>query len=470
MEASGELERALADGGGARAPRELSARLRELLRAELQRGARELEEKRTGRERPIVLAVAPAEDSVVAVLPLAPELRADAGAVERPRRGAGGRAPWSGWSRRPSRARRAGRTSLALELGEHAGYLALSYPAADPAWSADYAREALDDAVERDRPAARRHAGAARPRAGGVGPAAADRGDAPAARGGGRHAAGRLAARRGRRWRRSSRSCWRVLAPSGSVARAHDDPDPRRRVMRRILQRLDGMGKWGGYHTAFDHLARGFAGNERALAYEVGEELLDAGLLEQKPSVGQRHVYLNARRAGDIRRLIDEGVLPPELETLVGPHHAEAAVRRPRSAPRRPATRSRSSSPTSSRRQPCAARTLSPSSPRRSADTSALSSAWVATSSTATLGLHRPVAHQRLGERHERRVGGLARAGARAAPAARAASRPRSIASSSWSPRRCSVWAGQPADLLQRRRGRDGARRASSISAWSGIT
>ena len=78
----------------------------------------------------------------------------------------------------------------------------------------------------------------------------------------------------------------RLLAPAGAVPRAHDDPDPRRRVMRRILQRLDGMGKWGGYHTAFDHLARGFAGNERALAYEVGEELLAAGLLEQKPSVG----------------------------------------------------------------------------------------------------------------------------------------------------------------------------------------
>jgi hypothetical protein len=81
--------------------------------------------------------------------------------------------------------------------------------------------------------------------------------------------------------------------------------------MRRILQRLDGMGKWGGYHTAFDHLARGFAGNDRALAYEVGEELLAAGLLEQKPSVGQRHVNLNPSRAGDIRRLIEEGVLPP---------------------------------------------------------------------------------------------------------------------------------------------------------------
>ena len=104
-----------------------------------------------------------------------------------------------------------------------------------------------------------------------------------------------------------------LLEPSGAVSRAHEDPDPVRRVARRILQRLDGMGKWGGYHTAFDHLARGFAGNERALAYEVGEALLAAGLLEQKPSVGQRHVYLSPRRSGDIHRLIDDGELPAGL-------------------------------------------------------------------------------------------------------------------------------------------------------------
>ena len=104
-----------------------------------------------------------------------------------------------------------------------------------------------------------------------------------------------------------------LLEPAGAVSRAHEDPDPVLRVARRILQRLDGMGKWGSYHTAFDHLARGFAGNERALAYEVGEALLAAGLLEQKPSVGQRHVYLSPRRSGDIHRLIDDGELPPDL-------------------------------------------------------------------------------------------------------------------------------------------------------------
>ena len=73
------------------------------------------------------------------------------------------------------------------------------------------------------------------------------------------------------------------------------------------------MGKWGGYHTDFAHLARGFAGNDRALAQEVGEVLLDAGLLASKPSVGQRHVFLNPRRAGEIRGLIEDGTLPAGL-------------------------------------------------------------------------------------------------------------------------------------------------------------
>jgi hypothetical protein len=70
------------------------------------------------------------------------------------------------------------------------------------------------------------------------------------------------------------------------------------------------MGKWGGYHTEFTHLPRGFAGNDRALATVVGEALLDAGLLLEKPSVGQRHVYLNPRRAKDIYAFVDDGVTP----------------------------------------------------------------------------------------------------------------------------------------------------------------
>ena len=101
-----------------------------------------------------------------------------------------------------------------------------------------------------------------------------------------------------------------ILGTGGASTRPHEDPDPAKRAARRILQRLDGMGKWGGYHTEFAHLARGFAGNDRALAQEVGEALLEAGLLAEKPSVGQRHVYLNPKRAAEIRKLIDTGALP----------------------------------------------------------------------------------------------------------------------------------------------------------------
>ena len=341
MASESELERALADAGGADAPREWGARLRKLLRAELERGAREMGEARSGRERPLALAVAAWEaggpaaprpgaggpaasgaggppapapgvgGAIVAALPLPPELRADPGAVsERGATLAAAAAECLVDAAEPGPPRSG--ADLALRLGACDGFLALSYPAADPRWSAEYAREALDDAVASiDRLRAKAHLlpGHAlavedlRPPIGATHPlrvaeAVARLGASPLDE----DAVESL-----------EPELLRLLEPAGRATRAHDEPDPRRRAMRRILQRLDGMGKWGGYHTAFDHLARGFAGNDRALAFEVGEELVDAGLLSEKPSVGQRHVSLNPRKAGEIRTLIDEGALPPGL-------------------------------------------------------------------------------------------------------------------------------------------------------------
>src|SRR4051794_2302259 len=76
-----ELELALSDAGGAEAPRDSGARLRNLLDAELRRGFVELGESRTGYDMPIAVAVAAREDEVVVALPISPELRADPGAV-----------------------------------------------------------------------------------------------------------------------------------------------------------------------------------------------------------------------------------------------------------------------------------------------------------------------------------------------------------------------------------------------------
>ena len=102
-----------------------------------------------------------------------------------------------------------------------------------------------------------------------------------------------------------------------AVPAIDEDPLPRRRAARRMLRRLDGMGKYGGYHTEFRHLARGFAGHERALALEVGEALLRAGLLTEKPSVGQRHVSLVAARTSEIRALVERGTAEEPLRSLL---------------------------------------------------------------------------------------------------------------------------------------------------------
>jgi hypothetical protein len=313
-DARSELETALADAGGAEAPRDSSARLRNLLAAELRRGMVELGESRTGYGVPIVVAVAAGEGEVMAALPISPELRADPGAVGE-RSGALAAAAVEhvveGASRGPPRSG----DDLTLRLGELGGMLAVAYPAAEPAVAAEYAHEALTAEFEErriDRLRARSHhvpghvledVADLRPPIGATHPLRVA--EAVTRLGGSPLDDDAIEA--------LEPQLVRLLEPSGAVSRAHEDPDPVRRVARRILQRLDGMGKWGSYHTAFDHLARGFAGHERALAYEVGESLLAGGLLEEKPSVGQRHVYLSPRRSGDIRRLIDDGAMPDGL-------------------------------------------------------------------------------------------------------------------------------------------------------------
>jgi hypothetical protein len=313
-DARSELETALADAGGAEAPREVSARLRDLLAGELRRGMVELGESRTGYGMPIAVAVAAGQGQVVAALPISPELRADPGAVgersgalaaaavEHVVEGASPGSPRSG-------------EDLSLRLGEVRGMLAFAYPASDPEEAAEYAHEALTAEFEErriDRLRARSYLvpghvleemSDLRPPIGATHPLRVA--EAVTRLGGSPLDDDTVEA--------LEQQLLHLLEPAGTVSRAHEDPDPVRRVARRILQRLDGMGKWGSYHTAFDHLARGFAGHERALAYEVGESLLAAGLLEEKPSVGQRHVFLSPRRSGDIHRLIEEGELPQGL-------------------------------------------------------------------------------------------------------------------------------------------------------------
>ncbi|HSD76106.1 MAG TPA: hypothetical protein VLA98_01830 [Solirubrobacteraceae bacterium] len=309
-----ELAAALADAGGVAAPREHGGRLRALLAAELRRGAHELELARSGYGAPVTVAVAATGDgALVAALPVPPALRADPDATTE-----------RGWLLTAALVGALVDAGAAgdLEAGSWDGALALRAP------GAGHAALAADDAELAALAFDEQARGIDRLRARAVavpGHVLADAGDLRAPIGAAHpllvaaHVA-RLGGRPAdpRSMEEHEEAVLAALetaagAPRG-VARPHDDPDPARRVARRILQRLDGMGKWGGYHTEFAHLPRGFAGNDRRLAEEVGEALLGAGLLSEKPSVGQRHVFLNPRRAGAIRALIESGEIPAGLK------------------------------------------------------------------------------------------------------------------------------------------------------------
>jgi len=310
------LATALHDAGGTAAPRERGAQLRALLHDELARSERELRLARSGREAPVTIVLAAAPDALLAVVPVPVAVRADPGAVSE-----------RGWLTVAAAigalveiaglAAPRGPDDLRLEAGALGSHLALRLPA--PAAGDDDAELAVVAFEEHAGTIARLRSRALAVPAHVLGettdwraPITAGLRSAEAvARLGGRPADGDSVAEH-------EDAVLAIVHPdgaggAGAAGRPHDDPDPARRIARRILQRLNGMGKWGGYHTDFRHLARGFAGNERALADEVGEALITAGLLAEKPSVGQRHVFLNPRRAADIHALIDRGVLPRDL-------------------------------------------------------------------------------------------------------------------------------------------------------------
>jgi hypothetical protein len=307
------LEAELGALGGAAAPPSATARLKDVLLVSLRHGSAELEKARSGYAEPVEVAIAGGE-ALLAVVPADAALRADPKTV--------GERAWllvaATVAALVELAEPAEPSQLGLKAGDLDGFLLLAVPGrADPGDLDELAPLAFDDHAGRlDRLRSRAFAVPARLLEGSelrepIGASHPLRVAEAVARLGGRPEDPRSV-------EEHEDAVLALLQPEAGTVRPHEDPDPGRRVARRILQRLDGMGKWGGYHTDFVHLARGFGGNDRALAQEVGEALLAAGLLAEKPSVGQRHVFLNPRKAAEIRRLVDDGELPSGLRLPSG--------------------------------------------------------------------------------------------------------------------------------------------------------
>jgi hypothetical protein len=309
----GRLDHLLAEAGGPRAPRERISQLRGELLAALERGRSELTQPRSGYREPVVVAVAQEEENLRGVAPVAPELRADTQAASE-RSWLLVAALLGALFDAAELGPPAAAPDLRLRVGALGGNIVLEVPSVTPDGAELAALAFEDQARSIDR--LRAQALAVPP------PLLADATDLrpPIGTGHPLQAAEAIARLGGQPADAASTAAHEeavlaLLQPAAVRARPHEDRDPARRTARRILQRLAGMGKWGGYHTEFTHIARGFPpGNERAFALEVGERLLAAGLLEEKRSVGQRHVFLNSRRAGDIYALVDDGAVPPGLE------------------------------------------------------------------------------------------------------------------------------------------------------------
>ena len=78
-----------------------------------------------------------------------------------------------------------------------------------------------------------------------------------------------------------------------------------------ILYRLYKQGKWGGSHTDFENLKKGFSprqlGKRGAKRVEkLAEELIKEGYMVAKITSYGYHVSLNPRKSADIQKIVEK--------------------------------------------------------------------------------------------------------------------------------------------------------------------
>ncbi len=77
-----------------------------------------------------------------------------------------------------------------------------------------------------------------------------------------------------------------------------------REITRALLRKLLYMGKWGGNHTSFDNLPKGFPKHLRGEVKEVAKDLIKHGLLLRKPTSYGVEVSLNVKMKKEIEELL----------------------------------------------------------------------------------------------------------------------------------------------------------------------
>jgi hypothetical protein len=108
--------------------------------------------------------------------------------------------------------------------------------------------------------------------------------------------------------------------PDGSsepLTRPDADPNPRRRVLRKMLRRLLAKGKIGASHTHEDNVYRSLADHEKGLAKQAMDLLYREGLLLPKPTLTDPHLSLEPERLAEIHALVAGQIDNPRLRRFV---------------------------------------------------------------------------------------------------------------------------------------------------------
>lgn len=75
-------------------------------------------------------------------------------------------------------------------------------------------------------------------------------------------------------------------------------------IKKTLLRKLVYLRKWGGSHTSFDNLPKGFPPHLRGEVKEIAKELIKEGFLLSKPTSYGVEVSLNPEKKREIEKLV----------------------------------------------------------------------------------------------------------------------------------------------------------------------
>jgi hypothetical protein len=75
-------------------------------------------------------------------------------------------------------------------------------------------------------------------------------------------------------------------------------------IKKTILRKLVYLNKWGGAHTSFDNLPKGFPGHIRGEVKDVAKQLIKENFLISKPTSYGVEVSLNPDKKREIEELV----------------------------------------------------------------------------------------------------------------------------------------------------------------------